>query len=94
VSTTSPSLHQDDITVKGRVAVWIGSFTALTDFLQNRQQNAGNYQGRHAGGELKTVVMAEVQKLDTQAKTFGVSSADIPFSVSSKDVNHPWIHIQ
>ena len=22
-----PSLHQDDITVKGRVAVWIGSFT-------------------------------------------------------------------
>jgi hypothetical protein len=27
VSTASPSLHQDDITVKGRVAVWIGSFT-------------------------------------------------------------------
>jgi hypothetical protein len=27
VNTTSPSLHQDDITVKGRVAVWIGSFT-------------------------------------------------------------------
>lgn len=25
--TTSPPLHQDDITVKGRVAVWIGSFT-------------------------------------------------------------------
>jgi hypothetical protein len=22
-----PSLHQDDITVKGRVAVWVGSFT-------------------------------------------------------------------
>jgi len=27
VSTTPPSLHQDDITVKGRVAVWVGSFT-------------------------------------------------------------------
>jgi hypothetical protein len=27
VSKTSPQLHQDDITVQGRVAVWIGSFT-------------------------------------------------------------------
>ena len=44
--------------------------------------------------ELKTVVMAEVQKLDSQSKTFGVCSADIPFSVTSKDVNHPWIQTQ
>jgi hypothetical protein len=27
MGTTPPSLHQDDITVKGRVAVWVGSFT-------------------------------------------------------------------
>ena len=30
METKSPALHQDDITVKGRIAVWIGQFTDET----------------------------------------------------------------